>query len=70
MAKMTHSLSLKGILHEDFIVEELSKNKDNPSEFYDFIQLLEEFKGKEVTITVKEDAVVKQSEEPDEEDEE
>lgn len=62
MAKRTNSISLKGILHEDFIVEELGKG-DEPSEYFALIQILEEFKGKHVSITIKEEQPVEQSEE-------
>jgi hypothetical protein len=61
MAKRVHSVSFKGILHDDHIIEELGKN-DEPSEYYSLIKELENFKGKMVSITIKEENIVEQEE--------
>jgi hypothetical protein len=61
MAKRINSIALKGILHDDHIVEELGKG-DEPSEYYSLISILEEFKGKMVSITIKEENIVEQAE--------
>ena len=61
--KRTHTISGKGILHEDFILEVLGKKEEDPSEFYNLLELLEPFKGKSVTINIKEDQIVEQAEE-------
>lgn len=60
MAKRVHSVSLKGILHDDNIVEELGKN-DEPSEYYSLAEILDEFRDKMVSITIKEEAGVEQA---------
>jgi hypothetical protein len=64
-----HSIAGKGILHEDFILEVLGK-KDEPSEFYNLIDLMEEFIGKSVTFSIKEEDIVQQAEENIEVDDE
>jgi hypothetical protein len=60
--KRAHSIAGKGILHDNFILEVLGK-KDEPSEFYNLIELMEEFVGKNVTFSIKEEDIVKQAEE-------
>lgn len=60
--KRTHSIAGKGILHDDFILEVLGK-KDEPSEFYNLLELIEEFIGKNVTFSMKEENIVQQAEE-------
>lgn len=62
MAKRVNSISLKGILHEDLIVEELGKG-DEPSEYFALLNILDEFKGKNVSISIKEEQPVEQAEE-------
>jgi hypothetical protein len=57
MAKRIHSVSLKGILQDENIIEELGKGEE-PSEFYSLEEILDEFRGKMVAITIKEEAVV------------
>lgn len=61
MAKRVNSVSLKGILHEDFVVEELGKG-DEPNEYFALLQILEEFHGKNVSISIKEEQPVEQAE--------
>ncbi len=62
MAKRIHSVSLKGILQNDNIVEELGKKPEDPSEFYSLEEILDEFRGKMVSITIKEEAAVEAAE--------
>ncbi|MEK5036314.1 YonK family protein [Paenibacillus sp. FSL R7-0302] len=62
MAKRVNSISLKGHLHEDFIIEEFGKGEE-PSEYFALMQILEEFKDKHVTISIKEEQSVEQTEE-------
>lgn len=58
MAKRVHSVALKGILLDGNIIEELGKKTDDPSEFFSLLEILEEFRGKNVAITIKEEQSV------------
>lgn len=55
MAKRVHAVSLKGLLHNDNIVEEV--NKDDV-QYFDLVKIIEEFHGKNVSISIKEETNV------------
>jgi hypothetical protein len=59
MAKRTHQVSLKGILHDDMVVEETPK--DQPSEFFKLLEILQPFIKKNISITIKEEKSVESS---------
>lgn len=60
--KRTNKISGKGILHDDLIIEVLGKKEEDPSEFYNLFELLEDFVGKHISITITEDQPVEQTE--------
>lgn len=57
MAKRVHSVSLKGQLHSDNVVEEFNKiDGEEVSQFFDLAEVLKAFHGKSITISIKEEA--------------
>lgn len=57
MAKKTHSVQVKGVLDVDFNsgvgrIIEITKDEEIP---YDLFEIINEFNGKSVTLTLKED---------------
>lgn len=69
MAKRVHSLSLKGLfLHDTGLIEEKEKNKETKEtevKYYKLYDLLQEFDGKQVSITIKEEDEVEAADEND-----
>jgi hypothetical protein len=66
MAKRVNSASFKGYLHKTLVIEEFGKREDDPSEFFDLKTLLEEdFVGKMVSITIKEEQMIPSLDEAD-----
>lgn len=67
MAKKTHQYSLKGNYdHERQIIAEYDKKTEETSR-YSLVDLLKEFDGKEISITVKEEDFVATVDESEEE---
>ena len=54
MAKKVHSVSVKGLF--DMNVMEITEVKKDQGDFvYDFKKILEEFDGKNISVTIKEE---------------
>jgi hypothetical protein len=72
MAKRVNTASFKGMLHyngDTIIIEEFGKG-DEPSEFFDLRSLLEDdFAGKVISITIKEELLIPSVDEADFDDE-
>lgn len=58
--KRTNKVAGKGILHEDWIFEVLGKG-DEPSTYYNLLEILGEFKGKHITFSAAEDKMVEEA---------
>jgi hypothetical protein len=63
MAKKKVSISLKGILHNDNIIEEFGKKEEDPSEFHSLEEILDQFRNKHISISINEEASIEPMEE-------
>ncbi|TPG68912.1 hypothetical protein EEL31_10480 [Brevibacillus laterosporus] len=69
MAKRVHSLNLKGnFFHETGLIEEVTRNKETKETailYYKLYDLLQDFDGKQVSITIKEEDEIEAADEND-----